>query len=298
MDTAPDQPPTEATADGESAVDPDELIGEPSAAAVDDAGVAELRSILVNLQTTVATLVDRSDMVTADAATGSAEGVESESEQVSRIIRMANLTAEAAIADARAEAAAIVEAASRESAEVVRAARELAAEELAAERTRLASAVSAWVSKRTELIDQLDSLGTVFSDYSAGLGEVGATITSAVGQLEFDAAADRGSDQRVAATAAPEPPNPSAAPNDHQARSRVHVIDLTDSTSPDQVASSLSALQDSVVYGDRQTPDQLGSGVPAAPTSPAATAPGAAPRPSAISPADRNAKMRPGLFGR
>jgi len=296
MDTAPDQPPTEATPDGESAVDPDELSGgDSSAAAVDDAEVAELRSILVNLQTTVATLVDRSGTVTSDAGTGSAEA---EGEQVSRIIRMANLTAEAAIADARAEAAAIVEAASRESAEVVRAARELAAEELAAERTRLASAVSAWVSKRTELIDQLDSLGTVFSDYSAGLGEVGATITSAVGQLESDAADDRGSDQRAAGTAAPEPPNPSAPPLGHQAHSRVTVIDLTDSTSPDQVASSLSALQDSVVDGDRQTPDQLGNGVPAAPTPPAATARGAAPRPLAISPADRNAKMRPGLFGR
>lgn len=283
--------------------------GAPSASSNPVEGeVAELKSTLADLAATVASLVERTQAGPASAAP--AAGGTNDTDQVSRIIVMANRTAETTIEDARAEAATIVAGAKTQSFEIIRMARELANQELAAERDRVARSTEAWIAKRAEVTEQLRALETTFHGYQSSLGGVGESIRSAVVQLESDDSALPVIDELPA----PDPSAfigtelPDATTSDDAAvvagdESSDEVIDLTEGAVADTdaaEATDAAGAEPGVEPSAPATPGRT-SLFGGSPTLPGGTqgAPPAWPAPEAADAAEEpGSNLRPGLFGR
>ncbi|MFN8053643.1 MAG: hypothetical protein U0Q22_19570 [Acidimicrobiales bacterium] len=279
----------------------------PAAAATSGAApavaddVAALKSSLADLQATVQALVQRSAQPQHVAAVA---GSTDETETVSRIIVMANRTAEATIEEARGEAATIVAGAKAQSLEIIRLARELADRELAAERDRVKKASDAWFAKRAEITGRLKALEGAFAGYQTGLGDVEASIKSAVAELE----ADESTLPVIEELPAPDPSGfvgaelPTQVPGADEADAPAaadgeQVIDLTESATAD-AAADVPAGATATGGPDDGPRTSLFGGTPSLPadvaeaaTSPDADASEAEAEPEAP-------VMRPGLFGR
>lgn len=160
---------------------PAPAVGAPSPV---EGEVAQLKTMFADLQAVVASLVERS---TAPAPAPSAGGEgDADTDRVSRIIVMANRTAESTLEDARNEAAGILAGAKTQSYEIIRMARELADRELAAERARVARSTEEWLTRRAELTDRLESLESALVGYQEGLEAVGASVREAIADLARD----------------------------------------------------------------------------------------------------------------
>lgn len=137
--------------------------------------LAELKVMLEHLQSAVAAAVQRSALVGR-----------SEIDEASRIISMANRTAEAAIGEARLEADAIVEAAEAQSRELVRAAEETALGEVEAERAQILRVKREWAAQAEGIASMLRGLSEVLSTSRRGLEATSAAIESALVAISTD----------------------------------------------------------------------------------------------------------------
>lgn len=137
--------------------------------------LAELKVMLEHLQSAVAVAVQRSAPVGC-----------SEVDEASRIISMANRTAEAAIAEARVEAAAIVEAAEARSRDLVRAAEEAALGEVEAERAQIVRVKREWAGQVEGIASLLRGLSDVLSTSRRGLEATTEAIESALAAISTD----------------------------------------------------------------------------------------------------------------
>ncbi|MFN8053644.1 MAG: hypothetical protein U0Q22_19575 [Acidimicrobiales bacterium] len=175
-DSATPSEPASTDAGADAATEVDAAVGDAAVGYADASAeeVAALKASLVELQTMVATLVDRS-------AGASAE--ERESDTASRIILAANRAAESAVETARAEAETLIAEAKTQSLEIISAARELADRELTAERQRLATAADEWVARRTELLERLATVDASLAGYRTGLADATSTVHDAIGEL-------------------------------------------------------------------------------------------------------------------
>lgn len=137
--------------------------------------LAELKVMLEHLQSAVAVAVQRSAPVGC-----------SEVDEASRIISMANRTAEAAIVEARVEAAAIVEAAEARSRDLVRAAEEAALGEVEAERAQIVRVKREWAGQVEGIASLLRGLSDVLSTSRRGLEATTEAIESALAAISTD----------------------------------------------------------------------------------------------------------------
>lgn len=147
---------------------------------VDTDSVDDLRDRLVDLQATVEKLVERARVDPLP--------VDPEIDQAARTLKFAEQTADAVVAEARAEAAEIVEDAERQRAEIIRRAHEQAELDYGAQRDHVLAASSAWQDQRAEVLAQLDGLAVVISTYQMGVAAIDRTVTSVAGALRHDVA--------------------------------------------------------------------------------------------------------------
>lgn len=192
---------------------------EPDVAPVADSVVDDLRSRLVDLQSTVERLVSEA---TAKPSPTKFAGVEIEDPEIAgaaRTLRFAQQTADQVISDARKEGDLIVAAAERRSEDIVAAAdgvlrdaerqreeilraaeevvraaeskrdviiaeaRERAEADYGAERDRVQQAADAWEGQRVALLEQIAELSTTFGTFRQSFGTLDVALNTATTEL-------------------------------------------------------------------------------------------------------------------